>query len=151
MLICDIIYTYRKANSADCGIFFDSYTSYDDVHFDKMKFTKTFESLLLDKQYLIFVFEAASNNTIAGGIILKLSNELFNDKFYIEIHHLYILLKYRKLNAAPKLYSFVEEIAKEYNATKIKVACNLNSTLNQRFYTRNKFIFSKKLFEKYIF
>lgn len=144
-------YTYRKANYADCGIFFDSYTSYTDVHFDKIKFTKTFESLLLDNQYSIFVFETEVNKTIAGGIILKLSNELFNDRNFIEIHHLYIQLKYRKLNAAPKLYSFVEEIAKEYNATKIKVACKLNSTLNQRFYTRNKFIFSKKLFEKNLF
>ncbi len=151
MLMSEISYAYRKATNDDWEIFFDSYMSYAGVHCDKMQFAKLFESLLLDKYYLIFVFEVALNKNIAGGIILKLSNELFNDKYYIEIHHLHILLKYRKLNAAIKLYSFVEQIAIENKATKIKVACNLNSTLNQRFYTRNKFVFSKKLFEKAIY
>ena len=76
--------------------------------------------------------------------------ELFDSTIHVDIAHLYIAPKYRKLNAADNLYEFIVAQCRVLKATKISVSCGINSTLNQRFYTRRKFIYIKKMFMKHI-
>ncbi len=150
MSLNDILYTYREADKEDWPIFYDAYLSNAAIPINKIRFKDIFDNYLLDRLMLVFIFEKEATKSIVGGTILKKSNELFIENGFVEIQHMHILSKYRRLNAATQLYAFIEEIAKDNKATKIMVSCSLNSTLNQRFYLRNKFVFSKKIYQKNI-
>jgi ribosomal protein S18 acetylase RimI-like enzyme len=151
MQLASIHYTYSKATIADLNIFHDSCSAYAGVIYEKMFFQAEYLRILQDQNYLLLTLICDQKNEIAGCAVLKFDTELFAQHPYIEILHLYIQPKYRKLNAAENLYSYIEEIASKKKANKIKVACGISSTLNQRFYSRKSFIFTKKAFQKNLY
>ncbi len=146
-----IQYTFRLGKNSDCNLFLDTYFANLGESFNKTELVNIFESRIKEPDYKFYVLLAGRELTIAGCAIVKVEANVFDKYATTEIKHLHIHPKFRKLNAADSLYVFIEEQAKLKNASLIKVACGINSTLNQRFYSRKKFVFTKKLFLKNIF
>jgi hypothetical protein len=145
-----IQYNIRTGQLSDMNLFLDTYFSSIGISYNKEEVEKIFEQRIKDDKYRFFVLLTGKEAAIAGCAIVKVEMDLFNKYTTTEIKHLYIYPKFRKLNAADSLYAYVEEKAKVGNSYLIKVACGINSTLNQRFYSRKKFVFTNKLFLKYI-
>ena len=145
-----IEYNFKKATIEDISIFYDSYVEYTNSFITLIEFKNLFSLNLKDKNYQFFIIHKKDNGSTAGCVALRLYNEIFSDKVIAEISHLYILPKFRKWQAADSLYYFVESNCKEHNISKIVVACGINSTLNQHFYTKRKFNYVKKVFLKFI-
>jgi GNAT superfamily N-acetyltransferase len=141
-------YHLKLANKEDILIFYESFISYTNSFLRLEEFATIFESKLNDKNYHFFLLQTELNKKTIGCVAFNLYSEVFEMDLNAEIVHFYILPKYRKLQAADVLYNFIEDKCKELNVTKISVACGINSTLNQRFYTRRKFMYVKKKFLK---
>ena len=145
-----IRYEFRKAEIHDVQIFFESYQGYTNSFLRLEEFTAIFETKLKDNQLHFFIVETIDASKFIGCLALRFYNEIFNKDIIAEIAHFYIIPKYRKLLAADALYEFIETSCIEANAAKLTVACGINSTLNQRFYTRRKFTYVKKMFSKFL-
>jgi N-acetylglutamate synthase-like GNAT family acetyltransferase len=143
-------YHFKLANKEDVQIFHESFVSYTNSFLRQDEFAVIFESKLKDKNKFFFLLQTELNKKTVGCVALNLSSELFEMDLNAEIVHFYILPKYRKLQAADILYNFIENKCKEFKVNKITVACGINSTLNQHFYTKRKFNYVKKGFLKYI-
>ena len=146
-----IQYNIRTGQLSDMNLFLDTYFSNLGVVFNKAELEKIYERRIKEQKYSFYVLLAGRELSIAGCAILQIETDVFDKLPTVEIKHLYIHPKFRKLNAADSLYSLLEEKAKESNTILIKVSCGINSTLNQRFYSRKKFVFSKKNFQKNIY
>jgi N-acetylglutamate synthase-like GNAT family acetyltransferase len=145
-----IEYNFKKASIDDLSIFYESFVEYTNSYLTISEFSTIFETNLKDKNFLFFVLNKKDKPVSSGCVALMLYNEVFNQKINADIAHLYILPKYRKLQAADALYDCLELKCKENKISKITVACGINSTLNQNFYTKRKFNYVKKGFSKHI-
>jgi N-acetylglutamate synthase-like GNAT family acetyltransferase len=145
-----IDYNFKKASIDDLSIFYESFVEYTNSYLTISEFSTIFETNLKDKNFLFFVLNKKDKPGSVGCVALMLYNEVFNQKINADIAHLYILPKYRKLQAADALYEFIELKCRDYQISKITVACGINSTLNQNFYTKRKFNYVKKGFSKHI-
>lgn len=143
-------YYLKDADINDMQLFFESYIGYTNSQIDIEAFSSLYEARMNESGWQLFVLMTSSSQKKAGCVALKIESELFDNSIHIDIAHLYVSPKYRKLNAADALYEFIEAQCKVLKAAVISVSCGINSTLNQRFYTRRKFMYVKKLFLKAI-
>ena len=141
-------YHFKLANKEDVQIFYESFVSYTNSFLRLEEFASIFESKLKDKNHYFFLLQTEFNKKTVGCVALNLYSEIFEMELNAEIAHFYILPKFRKLQAADILFSYIENKCKDLKVVKISVACGINSTLNQRFYTSRKFIYVKKKFLK---
>jgi N-acetylglutamate synthase-like GNAT family acetyltransferase len=150
MIQVAIEYNFKKASIDDLSIFYESFVEYTNSYLTISEFSTIFEANLKDKNFNLFVLNKKDKPFTVGCVALRLYSEVFNQKINAEIAHLYILPKYRKLQAADALYDCIELKCKDNQINKITVACGINSTLNQNFYTKRKFNYVKKGFSKHI-
>ena len=143
-----IRYEFRKADIKDAQIFFESYQGYTNSFLRLEEFVAIFETKLKDNQLHFFIVETFDTNKSIGCLALRYYSEIFENDLIAEIAHFYIAPKFRKLQAADILYDFIETSCMKAEAAKLTVACGINSTINQRFYTRRKFTYIKKMFSK---
>ena len=140
----------KDADINDMQLFFESYIGYTNLKINVEIFNSLYKARIKEKGWRLFVLITSQNQKQAGCVVLKINEELFDSSVHIDIAHLYIAPKFRKLNAADALYEFIEAQCMLLKASKLSVACGINSTLNQRFYTRRKFSYVKKMFTKNI-
>ena len=143
-------YYLKDADINDMQLFFESYIGYTNSQMNIEAFSSLYEARMNESGWQLFVLMTSSSQKQAGCVALKIESELFDSSIHIDIAHLYISPKYRKLNAADALYEFIEAECKVLSASKISVSCGINSTLNQRFYSRRKFAYVKKMYLKVI-
>jgi ribosomal protein S18 acetylase RimI-like enzyme len=142
-------YTTRKAELKDVMYFFESISTQTDATLDINKFNEQFKKKLKDKTSILLLLEYTKKSI---GFIIAQEYQTLSDAFpSLEIQELYITSKYRKLKAAEFLYSQLEEKGKSKGYFKLKVNCNINSTLNQNFYISNGFKIQKKQYYKNIY
>ena len=144
MNIIDNSFTIRKANATDHDFFYQSYTATFGIAITSDVFFDNFKKRINDNNYLFLVMIAGHTNTFAGCSIVKFESDTFGLSLTSEIEFLYVNPKFRKLNAAEYICNYVEKVSIEKGANKIKVDCAINSTLNQHFYARRKFVLQKK-------
>lgn len=144
-------YYLKNADINDMQLFFDSYIGYTNSQINIEAFSNLYEARIKESGWQLFVLMTTSSQKQAGCVALRIESEIFDSAIHIDIAHLYITPKYRKINAADALYEFIEAQCKVLKAAKISVSCGINSTLNQRFYTRRKFAYVKKMFLKEIY
>ncbi|MEN9701366.1 MAG: hypothetical protein RIR55_681 [Bacteroidota bacterium] len=142
-------YTTRKAELKDVMYFFESINTQIDSILDINKFNEEFKKKVKDKKSILLLLEVDKKPV---GFIVAQEYQTLSDPFpLLGIQELYIAPKYRKLKAAEFLYSEFEEIAKTKGYYKLKVNCNINSTLNQNFYISKGFKIQKKQYFKSIY
>lgn len=140
-------YLIRKAHINDVQYFYDAVCSSNNINKELIDFDQRFKQMLRSKSYLFFVVEAAPQKLV-GCAILEIRKSITSAYPFIEIETFFIDPKYRKWKAADFLYNALEEYLKQSKVFKLKVNCNLNSTLNQNFYTKKGFKISKKQYDK---
>jgi ribosomal protein S18 acetylase RimI-like enzyme len=148
MQLVEVSYHFRAAKSSDVEIFYDSHLDYTNSFLRIGEFAAIFDAKLNDNNFHFFILTTGDTKKTIGCVALRYYQEVFDDEVIAEIAHFYIVPKYRKLQAADILYDFIETSCIEANTAKLTVACGINSTLNQRFYTRRKFTYIKKMFSK---
>jgi hypothetical protein len=144
MNIIDNSFTIRKANATDHEFFYQSYTSSYGTSITSEVFFDNFKKSINNANFLFIVLEIGPKNSFAGCCIIKFDFDIFDLFLTTEIKYLYVNQKFRKFNAAEYICNYVEKMSIEKGAHKIKVDCAINSTLNQHFYARRKFVFQKK-------
>ena len=141
-------YLVRQAKLGDVMYFYNAVCSILNKELDVLEFNAIFREKLKNKDSFLMVLE--ENNTIAGCIVAQLRRQLSVEHSFIEIQELYITPKYRKRKAADFLYQAIEQYFKDKNHHQFQVACFINSTLSQNFYTKKGFKIAKKKYEKEI-
>jgi hypothetical protein len=144
MSIIDKSFMIRKANATDHDIFYQSYTSSYGISISTEVFFDIFKKSINNTNFLFIVLEVGPMNSFAGCCIVKFDYDIFDLNLTTEIKYLYVNQKFRKFNAAEYICNYVEKMSVEKGANKIKVDCAINSTLNQHFYARRKFVLQKK-------
>ena len=140
-------YNIRKAQSNDVENFHEAVCSSNNIKEDIINFEQRFKQMLRSKSYLFFILEAVPKKVV-GCTVLEIRKNLISPSPFLEIETFYIDPKYRKWKAAEFLYKEIEQNVKQLMFFKLKVNCNMNSTLNQNFYTKKGFKISKKQYEK---
>jgi ribosomal protein S18 acetylase RimI-like enzyme len=117
------------------------------LNLDKDIFLENFKTKTKNKKSWIFIAENIGSQKL-GFIICENMNFIHFKKEAIIISNFYIAPKYRKMKVADLLYEFVEAKAIDYNIHQILVMCNITATTTQNFYTKHKFKFDKKTYQK---
>lgn len=143
-------YQYRNATLKDILFFYEAMTSLEEIFIEHLEFDTKFKLKLEDAKSHLLVIEDIEINQVIGCVVLQERQNLSDINIWIEIQELFIFPKYRKLKAAEYLYYFIEKYVQEKSIHKIKVACKINSTLNQNFYTKKGFKIEKKSYGKFI-
>jgi len=141
-------YTFREAQLSDLMFYYDSLSSTELVLIDSFEFEINFKQKYEDVNYFMFVIEDLGKPV--GLIVLQKVKNLSDPSPWIEILEFFILSKYRKLQAADYFYQKIEEYVKKLGIFKMNVACKINSTITQHFYTKRGFKIQKKLYAKFI-
>lgn len=142
-------YTTRKAELKDVMYFFESINLQTDSALDINKFNHQYKKIIKDKTSIVLLLEVDKKSV---GFIIAQEYQALSDSFpFLEIQELYIAPKYRKLKAAVFLFSEFVEKSKNKGYYKLKVNCNINSTLNQNFYINKGFKIQKKQYHKSIY
>jgi len=142
-------YTTRKAELKDVMYFLESINTQIDSTLDIHKFNDQFKKKVKDKTSILLLLEVDKKSI---GFIIAQAYQTLSDPFpSLEIQELFIAPKYRKLKAADFLFSEFLEKAKNKGYYKLKVNCNINSTLNQNFYISKGFKIQKKQYYKSIY
>ena len=142
-------YTIRKAELKDVMYFFESINSQTDSTLDINKFNHQFKKKLKDKTSILLLLDVDKKSV---GFIVAQEYQTLSDSFpFLEIQELFIAPKFRKLKAAEFLFSEFVEKSKNKGYYKLKVNCNINSTLNQNFYISKGFKIQKKQYHKSIY
>lgn len=141
-------YTFREAQLSDLMFYYDSLSSTEIVLIDSFEFEINFKQKFEDVNYFMFVIEDLGKPV--GLVVLQKVKNLSDPSPWVEILEFFILSKYRKLQAADYFYQKIEEYVKEMGIFKINVACKINSTITQHFYTKRGFKIQKKLYAKFI-
>jgi ribosomal protein S18 acetylase RimI-like enzyme len=130
--------------------FYNAVCSSSSSTIEILDFDTRFKQLLKSKSHLFFVLEAASQKT-AGCAILEIRKSISVPFLYMEIELFYIDPKYRRLKGADYLYTALEDQVVLNKVHELKVNCNINSTLNQNFYTKRGFVIAQKKYKKIIY
>jgi len=117
------------------------------LNLDKDIFLENFKTKTKNKKSWIFIAENFGSQKL-GFIICENMHFIHFKKEAIIISNFYISPKYRKMKVADLLYEFVEAKAIDYNIHQILVMCNITATTTQNFYTKHKFKFDKKTYQK---
>ena len=142
-------YTSRKAELKDVMYFLESINTQIDSTLDIHKFNDQYKKKVKDKTSILLLLEVDKKSV---GLIIAQGYQTLSDPFpLLEIQELFIASKYRKLKAADFLFSEFVEKAKNNGYYKLKVNCNINSTLNQNFYISKGFKIQKKQYHKSIY
>lgn len=142
-------YTTRKAELKDVMYFLESINTQIDSTLDIHKFNDQFKKKVKDKTSILLLLEVDKKTV---GFIISQAYQTLSDPFpLLEIQELFIAPKYRKLKAADFLFSEFVDKAKNKGYYKLKVNCNINSTLNQNFYISKGFKIQKKQYQKSIY
>jgi ribosomal protein S18 acetylase RimI-like enzyme len=142
-------YTTRKADLKDVMYFFESMNIQSDTKLDINKFNDQFKKKVKDKKSVMLLLEVEKKTM---GFIIAQEYQTLSDAFpLLEIQELFIAPKFRKLKAAEFLYSAFEQMGRSKGFFKLKVNCNMNSTLNQNFYISKGFEIQKKQYHKSIY
>lgn len=145
-----ILYNIRKAQLSDVMFFYNAVCLSSNKTNEIFDFDTRYKQMLKSKNHLFFVLEATPKKT-AGCAILEIRKGISVPNTFMEIELFYIDPKYRKLKGADYLYTALEAQVITNNMHELKVSCNINSTLNQNFYTKRGHKISKKQYEKVIF
>ena len=140
-------YSIRKAQLSDSMYFYNAVCSSTILEKEVNDFDEHFKKMLKSKHQLFFVLETAQK-IYAGCAILEIRKNILSLEPFIEIDTFYIDPKYRKWKGADFFYSEIEEQVRQGKVFKLKVSCNLNSTLNQNFYTKRGYKIFKKQYQK---
>jgi ribosomal protein S18 acetylase RimI-like enzyme len=142
-------FTTRKAEIKDVMYFYESINTLTDSTLDIHQFYDQFKKKVKDKTNILLLLELDKKTV---GLIVGQHYQTLSDPFpLLEIQELFIAPKYRKLKAAEFLFSAFLEKAKTKGYYKLKVNCNINSTLNQNFYISKGFKIQKKQYHKSIY
>lgn len=141
-------YNFRKAQTSDLKFFFESMSSLEGSYIDSFEFEVNYKSKIGNLDFVLFVIE--DMNIPVGCVALQKVQNLSDSSPWIEIIEFFILPKYRKLHAADFFYHKIEEYVNELGIFKMKVACKINSTITQHFYTKRGYKIQKKLYSKFI-
>ena len=143
-------YQIRKAQSSDVIYFYNAVCSSNNIEKELFEFDVRFKQMLKSKSHVFFILEAAPKN-IAGCAIFEIRKSILSPEPFVEIEILFIDPKYRKWKGADYLYTAIEEHVKQIKLFKLKASCNMNSTLNQNFYTKRGYRISKKQYQKELY
>jgi ribosomal protein S18 acetylase RimI-like enzyme len=149
MKIDQLNYTTRKAELKDVMYFLESINTQIDSTLDFHKFNDQFKKKVKDKTSIVLLLEVDKKSV--GFIIAQAYQTLSDPLPLLEIQELFIAPKFRKLKAAEILFSEFVDKAKVKGYYKLKVNCNINSTLNQNFYITKGFKIQKKQYHKSIY
>ena len=130
--------------------FYNAVCSSNNIEKEVFDFDERFKQMLKSKSYLFFIL-LASPKTIAGCAMLEIRKSILSPDPFVEIDTFYIDPKYRKWKGADYFYTAIEEQVKQSKVFKLKVSCNMNSTLNQNFYTKRGYKISKKQYNKEVY
>jgi ribosomal protein S18 acetylase RimI-like enzyme len=141
----------RKATLKDILFFYNAFCTLYNKQFDINKFNVQYKAKLKSKEYHLLVIELTHSAKIVGCSCLQQRVLLFELDEFLEIQSFFITPEYRKLKAADFLYEGIELLANTLGIPYVQVSCNVNSTLNQNFYTKKGYKISKKQYQKIIF
>lgn len=116
---------------------------------DEINFKNKLAIIQQKKKSWILVAENYQKNII-GFIVTQNFNLIQFQNESLIISDFYIDHKYRKIKVADILFSELEKRAKSKDYNQIVVMCHISATTTQTFYTKNKFIYNKKLYVKQI-
>lgn len=146
------LFKVRKASLADLDFIHQAVVSICEIKTAKHEFELLLKAKLKTSGCFVFILEEHSRVASKAGLLVARSCQNLTDGWpVVEIQELYILPKYRKLGGADFLYNYVENFSREQKAYRLKVNCNINSTLNQNFYTTRGFKISKKQYIKEVY
>ena len=146
------LFKVRKAGIADLDFIHHAIVAINEVDIAKHEFELLLKAKLKTAGCFIFILEEHTRSATKAGLLVARSYQNLTDYWpIIEIQELYIIPKYRKLGGADFLYNYVEGFSREQKAYRLKVNCNINSTLNQNFYTTRGFKISKKQYAKDVY
>ena len=143
-------YHFRKATLKDVLFFYEAMCSLEDMYIDDLEFGNNFKFKMEDASSHLLVIEERDAQQMVGCVVVQSRKNLSDSSAWMEIQELYIVPKFRKFKAADFLYQQLELYVKEISMHKLKVACRVNSTLNQNFYTKKGFKIEKKTYGKFI-
>jgi hypothetical protein len=112
------------------------------------EFINSYNLFLSNPNNKVYVLIDDQTKKHAGCIVAQVNQELSKKSRLIEIKDFIILSKHRKNKGAEFLYEFFESEMKREQVYNIKVECEVNSTLNQNFYTSKGFKIYKKTYLK---
>ena len=141
-------YKYRKASLSDMMFFFESMISLEDALINTFEFESNFKEKILDSNYYLYVIEDLYKPV--GCVVLQKVYNLSDPSPWVEILEFFIQPKYRKLKAADYLYQTIENSVSEMGIFKMKIACKVNSTISQHFFTKRGYKIQKKVYSKFI-
>lgn len=141
-----IQFTTRKAVASDLMFFYEA-IKLQVLHIKNIEsFNELYKKKLKDKNTLLLILE--SDKKMAGFVVAQLQQSLSDLAPYYDIRELFIAPPYRKLKAADFIYTALEQKIAIKGVVKLKVSCNINSTLNQNFYINKGFKIYKKQYVK---